>query len=323
MNDNIRMAVSLPQELENEVFELSDLACELLEEGKIEEALEKIKLAWDKVPGTKFNTSVSHMILCTLIPILNTAGQYKEALHLTKEWVTDLETSGYKIYHTMPYILHGETLLFLKDADAAKESFYQAVKYGAKKRDFSDQPTFYLEVAQKKLNDNQEIMVLFEEKVLSRSVTILRPDIVELAEEVSARIEELSEQGNELFEEEKYQECIEVWSAALALIPEPQNSYGEAFWLETSIGDCYFMLKDFEQSLVHFLNAKGNIETNTYENPFVMLRLGELFLEGDHFNDAKEFLLRAYMLEGEGIFETEDEKYFVFLKQNVELSKPS
>ncbi|WP_367867827.1 tol-pal system YbgF family protein [Pedobacter sp. WC2423] len=322
MKDEIRMAVSLPQELENEVFELSDLACELLEEGKVEEALEKIKLAWEKVPGTKFNTSVSHLVLCTLIPVLNTAGQYNEALNLAKEWIADLETSGYKIYHTMPYILQGETLLFLKDADAAKEAFYQAVKYGAKKRDFSDQPAFYLEVAQKKLNDNQEIMTRFEEEVLSRSVTILRSEIVELSAEVSAPIEELSEQGNDLFEEEKYLECIQVWNEALSLIPEPQNSYSEAFWLEASIGDCYFMRNDFEQSLLHFLNAKGNIGTNAYENPFVMLRLGELFLERDHFNDAKEFLLRAYMLEGEEIFETENEKYFVFLKQNIELTKP-
>lgn len=187
MKDEIRMAVSLPGELENEVFELSDLSCELLEEGKVEEALEKIELAWAKLPEPRFNTSVSHLILCALIPILNTAGQYKEAL---------------------------------------------------------------------------------------------------------------------------------------ALIPEPQNSYSEAFWLETSIGDCYFMLNNFGQSLVHFLNAKGNIETNGHENPFVMLRLGELFLEGDHFNDAKEFLLRAYMLEGKEIFETEHGKYFVFLEQNVELNKP-
>lgn len=322
MKDEIRKAVSLPGELENEVFELSDLACELLEDGKVEEALAKIKLAWEKLPEARYNTSVSYMTLCALIPILNTAGKYNEALQLTKEWIADLENSGYKIYHTMPYILHGETMLFLKDADAAKESFYQAVKYGATKRDFSDQPAFYFEVAKKKLNDPEEILTRFEKEVLSRSLTILRPEIMELSEEVSTRIEELSEQGNELFEEEKYQECIEVWLAALALIPEPQNSYSEAFWLETSIGDCYFMWNDFEQSLAHFLNAKGNIETNAYENAFVMLRLGELFLEGDHFNDAKEFLLRAYMLEGEEIFETEDEKYFVFLKQNVELSKP-
>ncbi|RAJ27272.1 tetratricopeptide repeat protein [Pedobacter cryoconitis] len=322
MKDEIRMAVSLPHELENEVFELSDMACELLEEGKVEEALAKIKLAWEKLPQARYNTSVSHMILCALIPILNTAGKYDEALQLTKEWIADLETSGYKIYHTMPYILHGETMLFLKDADAAKGSFEQAVKYGATKRDFSDQPAFYFEVAKKKLNDPEEILARFEKEVLSRPFTVLRPELVELSDEVSERIEELSEQGNELFEEEKYQECIQVWSEALALVPQPQNSHGEAFWLETSIGDCYFMLNDFEQSLLHFLNAKGNIETNAYENPFVMLRLGELFLEGDHFNDAKEFLLRAYMLEGQEIFDTENEKYFVFLKQNVELNAP-
>jgi hypothetical protein len=44
-----------------------------------------------------------------------------------------METSGYKIYETTPYILYGETLLFLNYPNEAKEAFYRATKYGATK----------------------------------------------------------------------------------------------------------------------------------------------------------------------------------------------
>lgn len=319
MKNDIRIAVSIPEELENEIFDLTDGSAELLEEGKTEAALEKIKLAWGKLPEPRYNTPVSDMVLCELIPLLNATGKYEEALQEIKDWILDLETCGYKIYHTHPYILHGETLLFLGNADLAKEAFYQAVKYGATKRDFSDKPAFYFDIARKKLMVNEEILELFRKEVLTLSIPIPRTESAELSEELSERIEVLSEQGNDLFDDEQFRECIEIWSEALALIPHPQHLYGETFWLETSIGDCYFMLNEYGQSQVHFLNAKGNIETNAYENPFVMLRLGELFFEMEDFNNAKEFLLRAYMLEGKEIFDAEREKYFNFLKENVKL----
>lgn len=67
-----------------------------------------------------------------------------------------------------------------------------------------------------------------------------------------------------------------------------------------------------------FQKAIANIEENGYHNPFILLRLGQSFLENNDTKQAKEFLLRAYMLEGENIFEEEDEKYFQFLQTNVE-----
>ena len=320
MKNDIRVAMSIPDELENEVFDLMDEASELLDEGKTEASLEKIRLAWGQLTESRYNTSVSHMVLSELIPVLNATGKHEEALQEVKGWILDLETCGYKIYHTTPYVLQGETLLFLGKPDLAKEAFYQAIKYGATKRDFNDKPAFYFDIAKKKLNDNEEILNLFRKEISSLPFPVLRTEPAALSEELTERIEVLSEQGSDLFEEEKFREALDVWSEALALIPSPQNLYGESFWLETSIGDGYFMLNEFEQSQAHFLNAKGNIETNSYENPFVMLRLGELFFELKAFGDAKEFLLRAYMLEGEELFETEEEKYFNFLQENVKLS---
>ena len=100
-----------------------------------------------------------------------------------------------------------------------------------------------------------------------------------------------------------------VWKEALDLIPVPQNSRAETLWLESSIGDIYYHLGNREQALQHFINAKGNLETNAYENPFIMLRLGQIYFDLGELDEAKEYLMRGYMLEGEELFEDEEEKY--------------
>ena len=50
-----------------------------------------------------------------------------------------------------------------------------------------------------------------------------------------------------------------------------------------------------------------------------MLRLGECYLEQGDKEKAKDYLLKAYLLEPDGIFYGEEDKYFDFLKANVDL----
>ena len=317
MTNEIRRAVELSRELEDKTWSTQGEAFELLEGNKIDDAIAKIKEAWDLLPEPKFNTSCSNSILGDLVEILTIAGRHEEVKSILAEWINDIETCGYKIYETEPYILSGENYLYLNEIENAKEQFYKAVKYGATKRDFSDKPVFYFDIAKKKITDNNEICDLFDNEV--RNQPKRKEILQELTDEICEQIEDLSEQGNEYAENENYDDAINVWKQALSLIPNPQNSYSESLWLETSIGDAYFQLENYLEALEHFLNAKNNIEENAYENPFIMLRLGQTLLENQQKEEAKEYLLRAYMLEGKEIFEEEDEKYFNFLKQNVEL----
>jgi tetratricopeptide (TPR) repeat protein len=320
MNNEIRKAVRLSPELEDQTFEMQGDAIELLADGKNEAAEATIKAAWELLPEPKFNTSCSHTILCDYIEILTQIGKHEEAKTLLLAWINDLETSGYQVYETMPFILLGETFMYLNEIDQAKAQFNQAVKYGATKRDFSDKPNFYFEIAKKKLTANNEIAIFFDHEVRNQA----RPNTatITLTDEASEQIEDLSEQGNTYFDEEHYSTAIEVWQQALALIPHPQNTYAESQWLETSIGDAYFLNEEFELALQHFQNAKSNIEAFAYENPFIMLRLGQSLLECTQPEEAKEYLLRAYLLEGEEIFDNDDPKYLDFLKQQVDLTSP-
>lgn len=140
----------LSEKLEDQTFNLQGEAFELLEEGKKEEAVNRIKQAWNLLPEPKFNTLCSHTILSDLSEILMAAGKHEDAKTLLESWIHDIENCGFKIYVTTPYILLGNTFMHLHNIDNAKEQFYKAIKYGATKRDFSDYPTFYFEVAKRK-----------------------------------------------------------------------------------------------------------------------------------------------------------------------------
>lgn len=128
---------------------------------------------------------------------------------------------------------------------------------------------------------------------------------MELSDELYDRIEELSETGNEAMESEDYAKAISCFQEALDILPEPKEDWEAYLWLVGSIGDAHFMMGNYGKSLEFFRKCYNIGET---DNPFILLRLGENYLEMEDETNATEFLLRAYMLEGEKIFK-EDWKY--------------
>lgn len=316
MKNEIRKAVPLSTQLEDQIFNLHDKAWELLENESISLAKEKVMEAWNLLPEPKYNTACTGMTLRAMHEILTKSKDYDELENFFTQWTNDIENCGYQIINFEAFILLAEIYLFKNQIDKAKEIFAKTKKYKAPKRAFAEKPAFYFDIAQGKISDNDEIRRLFQE---SQKDNKFNADFQEITEKISEKIDALSEEGNELFDEEKFAEAIAVWEKALSLVPEPQQFYSESNWLETSIGDAYFALNDFNTALTHFENAKGNIAESGYDNPFVCLRLGQCYWETQDFANAKEFLLRAYMFEGEEIFEDENPKYFAFLKENVDL----
>jgi tetratricopeptide (TPR) repeat protein len=127
------------------------------------------------------------------------------------------------------------------------------------------------------------------------------------------RITELSERGNQAFEDDRYEEAIEEYSRALALIPEPLEDWEAATWVLTGLGDCYYLLESHGEALSHLVRAvrcPGGLG-----NPFIHLRLGQVQYELGNEDRAKDELARAYMGGGPEIFEGEDPKYLTFLRR--------
>ncbi|RZS92498.1 hypothetical protein [Aquimarina brevivitae] len=139
-----------------------------------------------------------------------------------------------------------------------------------------------------------------------------------LEDELYASIIELTGKAESYFEDQYYLKAIELYSEALNLVPIPKTRWETSTWIYTAIGDSFFMLQDYQNALTNLLdayNCPGGVE-----NPFINLRLGQCYYETDNSVKTEDYLLRAYMIEGEDIFKSEDNKYFKYLKSKFNLS---
>ncbi|WP_017523392.1 tetratricopeptide repeat protein [Pusillimonas noertemannii] len=128
---------------------------------------------------------------------------------------------------------------------------------------------------------------------------------MELPDHIYAQVEILAEQGNEMLDDEDYEGALASWSEALELLPEPRNDWDAAMWLHASMAEAHYQLRDFESArdaMYDALNAPGG-----NENPYVHYMLGKALLRLDD-EKAVDALLRAYMLDGEDIFDSDEEE---------------
>ncbi|MGG6313991.1 tetratricopeptide repeat protein [Paenibacillus macerans] len=129
------------------------------------------------------------------------------------------------------------------------------------------------------------------------------------------QIAELCNKGNAFSEEKQYVQAIKSYTLALDLVPLPKSNWDTSTWIYTAIGDTYFYVCDYEMAKHNFYSALNCPDGNT--NPFILLRLGESLFECGEMDKAKEYLLRAYMLEGYKIFHDENDKYFALINDLI------
>ena len=125
-----------------------------------------------------------------------------------------------------------------------------------------------------------------------------------LSQKISAEIDLLSEEGNVRADSDDFDGAINKWKAALQLLPEPREDWDAYAWLMASIGDGYYQLSRFEEARESFIDAL-NAEAGR-ANPFVHYRLGQCLIEAGDESEGLESLLKAYMLDGEDIFNADE-----------------
>ncbi|MED4402573.1 hypothetical protein ABET41_09750 [Metabacillus fastidiosus] len=138
---------------------------------------------------------------------------------------------------------------------------------------------------------------------------------MELQDELYEKIVSICSKGDNLVDSLKYDEAIEMYLQALDLVPEPKYIWEASTWIYTALGDTYYFKKDYNAAkgfLFDAINCPDGID-----NPFIMLRLGESLYELRDIDKSKEYLLRAYILEGYSIFDSEDDKYFDVIKDEI------
>ncbi len=137
----------------------------------------------------------------------------------------------------------------------------------------------------------------------------------ELDPALHAQIVALSEQGDAHFEDDAFDQALALYHEALALVPAPATDWEAATWLYAAIGDAYFQQNYYGKSLEAFQLAVHCPEGVT--NPYVWLMIGKSAFEMGDQTQAKDALLRAYMLEGDEIFDDEDEQYFALIADSI------
>lgn len=132
----------------------------------------------------------------------------------------------------------------------------------------------------------------------------------------SERIDKIAEEGNELYRKGDLDNALKKYSEGYNLIPNPKKLYSESLWFEVAIGDIFFDNKKYDEAIIYYEKAKNNITGNGINNPYILFKYGASAFELNMIIEANEFLLRAYMLSGQDIFNEYDKKYFEFIKQN-------
>lgn len=134
----------------------------------------------------------------------------------------------------------------------------------------------------------------------------------ELDDELYERIMALTDSGNAKSDAGRHREALADFERALALIPEPIEDWEASTWTLTALGDCCFLLGDYEGALGHLERALDCPDIPGSE--FLMLRLGQALYETGDEAGAREVLKQAWKLGGKDLFEGEDGKYLTLAR---------
>lgn len=135
---------------------------------------------------------------------------------------------------------------------------------------------------------------------------------MKLNEKTYNKILDLCAEGDNYLEKDNYKNAIKKYTNALALIPSPKELWEASTWIYTALGEAHFLNFNYQNALSEFMNAYNC--PDGISNPFINLRIGECFYKIDDIDNAKEYLLQAYMLEGDKIFEEEPDVYLEIVK---------
>lgn len=134
---------------------------------------------------------------------------------------------------------------------------------------------------------------------------------------VHERIAELCKEGDALASAGRTEDAKQKYIGALKLLPGEPHQCEAATWIYVALGDIHFRSQHFDKAFKCFYNAVQC--PNGLGNPFIHLRLGQLYFEQDRLDKAADELTRAYMGGGINIFMEDDPEYLEFLETRIAL----
>ncbi len=112
----------------------------------------------------------------------------------------------------------------------------------------------------------------------------------------------------------KFDQAVASYFAAWELLPEPREEWDAAPWILAAIGDVLYRRNGFSVALDFFQRARRC--PGGAHNPFVHMRLGQIYLHlGDH-DRAREALALALEVGGRKVFRGEDSRWLDWLRRS-------
>ncbi|UXN09988.1 tetratricopeptide repeat protein [Bartonella sp. HY328] len=312
----------LPVEIEQQVTDFLSKAGELARSGNIALSIEYGLEAWDLIPEPKETWMMYPQIMS-----INMANKYAN-IGNSEEFAKWIDIA-FKMYHTPEKTelsvlsTAGKGYLKLEDYEKAYQAFhrtYEIYGKGAFRGEDLNQYKFmlYYEGEKQKavLDKNVIKTYLIENGLISSAKT---PEVVdeleddELPDDIYEEVENLSEQGEELFDNKQIDAAIKTWQQALNLLPKPQQKWAASLWLYAALGDAYQSKGDYQEALSYF--ERGYQSAEGYLNPYILYSIGTNLYDLNRRDEATDYLLRAYMLEGDEIFDEDGEIYLNYLKE--------
>ena len=136
---------------------------------------------------------------------------------------------------------------------------------------------------------------------------------MDLPSGIADKIDKFAESGNALLDDHgDWRGAIAEWQRALALLPQPATQWEAWTWLNASIGDACRLGKALPDARAALFDALNGPDGNS--NPFILLRLGQTLVDLGESEKGVEYLLRAYMLAGNELFEGDASQYLQLLR---------
>ena len=140
---------------------------------------------------------------------------------------------------------------------------------------------------------------------------------MQLSDEIFTEVTKLCASADELVKLERLDEAKANYIEALKLLPADRNEWEAATWIYVSIGDIHFKKESFDKCFKCFFNA---VQCPTgLGNPYIHLRLGQMYFEAENFEKAADELTRAYVGGGLDILLEDNPKYLDFLESKIEI----
>lgn len=268
----------------------------------------KLLEAWALVPEPKLHWDYYGQIISReLTELYIERGELKEAA----EWLERLDEaySPHSIA-SRPMIDFVKAKLFFRSGEKELSwTYFDAIYKASGKRPFQGEPPEYYEFY--KSYRPGEGTPTKPAGPAGWEISIPAPGIGavldELDDAVHAEIVRLLAEGDNYMDLDAPQAAAEQYVAAIQLMPQPYTQWEAALMLYAALGDACLALTQYaeaEEALRIALQAPDGTG-----NGYIWLRLGNALQGQDRDGEALEAYTSAYMLEGEEIFEDEDDAW--------------